>query len=424
MLDIRALRENPGEFKKRLKTKNFDPKNIDIIISKDAEWRQLQEKINQLKSTQNSASKKIGQAKKSGEDASSAIAEMQELSQKIKDQSSDLKLLEDELKSLLISVPNIPSETAPVGKNEEFNVVCRTWGEKKNFDFAPKTHLEIAEKLDILDFPRGGKVSGSGFPVYKGAGARLERAMINYFLDTHIEKNGFTEVFPPFLVNRESMIGTGQLPKLENDMYYINEDELFLVPTAEVPITNLHRDEILKIDQLPIKYAGYSACFRREAGSYGKDTRGFLRVHQFNKVEMVQFVLPEESYKILEIMVGYATDLLEDLGITYKVLELATGDLSFASSKCYDLEVWAPGENNWLEASSVSIFEDFQARRANIKFRREPNSKPEFVHTLNGSGLATSRVIVAILETYQNEDGSVTVPSVLRPYMGGMEVIN
>lgn len=423
MLDIKALRQQPDFYKERLSTKNFPQKKVDEILAIDAKWRNLLEEINQLKSVQNKASKNIGIAKNSGGDVKSAIAEMQSLSSQIKEQNQILKELEENLENMMRSVPNIPAESAPVGKNEEFNVIRRNWGEKKKFSFKPLTHLEIAENLDILDFERGGKISGSGFPVFKGDGARLERAMLNFFLDTHIEKNGFTEIFPPFLVNRESMIGTGQLPKLENDMYYVNEDELFLIPTAEVPVTNMHRDEILRGEELPIKYAAYSACFRREAGSYGKDTRGFLRVHQFNKIEMVQFVHPEKSYEILEEMAIYASNLLEQLGITYRVLELATGDLSFASSKCYDLEVWAPGEENWLEASSVSNFEDFQARRANIRFRRDANAKPEFVHTLNGSGLATSRAIVALLETYQNEDGSITIPEVLRPYMAGKEVI-
>ena len=317
----------------------------------------------------------------------------------------------------------MPSESTPVGRDESANVILRVSGDKKEFQFEPRDHIQLSEQLDILDFARGGKISGSGFPVYKGAGARLERALLNFFLDRHIEKNGFTEIFPPFLVNRDSMIGTGQLPKLENDMYFIPSDDLYLIPTAEVPITNLHRDEIINVDDLPIKYVAYSACFRREAGSYGKDTRGFLRVHQFNKIEMVQFVRPEQSYEALEQLHVYATELLEELEITYRVQELATGDLSFASAKCYDIDVWAPGEKNWLEASSISNFEDFQARRANIRYRAQPGAKPEFVHTLNGSGLATSRVIVALLETYQNEDGSIDVPTQLKPYMGNMEVI-
>jgi len=302
-------------------------------------------------------------------------------------------------------------------------VEVKRWGELPQFDFEIKDHLELGKRLEILDFERGGKITGSGFPVYKGDGARLERALINFMLDVHNYRNGYTEIFPPFLVNRESMFGTGQLPKLEDDMYLAEKDDLFLIPTAEVPVTNMHRDEILDGDQLPLKYVAYTACFRREAGSYGKETRGFLRVHQFNKVEMVNFVKPEDSYRFHEQLLEEATSLLEMLEIPYRVLLLCSGDLSFAAAKCYDIETWSPAEGKWLEASSVSNFEDFQARRANIRFRREKGAKPEFVHTLNGSGLATSRLMVSILENYQTDEGTVVVPRVLRPYLNGLDVL-
>jgi seryl-tRNA synthetase len=311
----------------------------------------------------------------------------------------------------------------PVGKNELDNVEIRTWGEKPIFDFPIKNHLELGERLDILDFKRGGKISGSGFPVYKGHGARLERALINFMLDVHVDKQNYTEIFPPFVVNRESMFGTALLPKMEQYMYHAEKDDLFLIPTAEVPVTNLHRDEMIPVEKLPVKYTAYSACFRREAGSYGKDTRGFLRVHQFNKVEMVNFVKPEDSYERLENLLSEATDILEILEIPYRVLMLCTGDLSFAAAKCYDIETWSPAEDKWLEASSVSNFEDFQARRANIRFKREKGAKPEFVHTLNGSGLATSRLMVSLLENYQTDEGTIIIPKALRPYMNGLSLI-
>ena len=317
----------------------------------------------------------------------------------------------------------MPHKTTPRGKDASENVETKRWGKIPEFDFKPLSHLELGERLDILDFKRGGKVTGSGFPVYKGDGARLERALINFMLDVHIEKHGYTEVFPPFLANRASMFGTGQLPKLEDDMYYAPKDDLFLIPTAEVPVTNLHRDEILEGDDLPIKYVAYSACFRREAGSYGKETHGFLRVHQFNKVEMVNFVRPEDSYERHEQLLKEATDILEMLEIPYRVLLLCSGDLSFAAAKCYDIETWSPYEQKWLEASSVSNFEDFQARRANIRFRPEKGAKPQFVHTLNGSGLATSRLMVSLMETYQTDEGTIVIPEPLRKYMGGQSII-
>ena len=318
-------------------------------------------------------------------------------------------------------IPNLPHSSVPVGKSAEENVEVRRWlpeGFKFENDFKPMDHVELGKKLNILDFERGAKISGSGFPVYKGKGATLERSLINFMLDYHLQNHNYSEIFPPFLVNKESLRGTGQLPKMEEDMYTIEKDGLYAIPTAEVPITNIHRDEILSEKELPIKYVGYSACFRREAGSYGKDSKGFLRVHQFNKVEMVKFVKPETSYDELEFLVKDAEDILQALNIPYRILLLCSGDLSFSAAKCYDIETWSPAENKWLEASSCSNFEDFQGRRANIRFRNEQTKKPEFVHTLNGSGLATSRLMVSLLETYQTPEGKIVVPKVLHKYTG------
>jgi seryl-tRNA synthetase len=336
---------------------------------------------------------------------------------------SEIAELDQSIFDELIKIPNMPHATTPTGKDASENVEIKIWGEIPEFDFKILNHVELGERLNILDFPRGGKVTGSGFPVYKGMGATLERALINFMIDFHLKNHKYTEIFPPFVANRESMFGTGQLPKLIDDMYFCEKDDLFLIPTAEVPVTNLHRDEILSGDELPIKYVAYSACFRREAGSYGRDTRGFLRVHQFNKVEMVNFVHPEESEKVHEVMLSEATEILEALNIPYRVLLLCSGDLSFAAAKCYDIETWSPAENKWLEVSSVSNFMDFQARRANIRFRSEKGAKPQFVHTLNGSGLATSRLMVSLLENNQTDEGTIMVPEALIPYMHGKSVI-
>jgi seryl-tRNA synthetase len=337
--------------------------------------------------------------------------------EQIKALDDELKEVEVGLEKILHWIPNVPHSSVPIGKDPSSNVEVRQWGKKVIHDFPALNHLEIGEKLNILDFKRGAKITGSGFPLYKGWGARLERALINFMLDLHVKKHGYQEIFPPFVVNAMSMFGTGQLPKMAEDMYYVNLDELYLIPTAEVPVTNIHRDEILDESQLPICYAAYSACFRREAGSYGKETKGFLRVHQFNKVELVKFVHPETSYLEHETLLKNAEEVLQLLEIPYRVIELCSGDLSFAAAKCYDIEVWAPVEGRWLEVSSCSNFEDFQARRANIRFRRGPGTKPEFVHTLNASGVATSRLIVAILENYQTDEGTIRVPKVLRPYL-------
>ncbi len=417
MLDLKFIREHPDRVKKGIKTKR-ETGNVDRILALDAKRRKLLQESDALKHQRRVLSEKISQMKKTGQDASEIIEQTRQISQQIKQLDEQLRHIENELAQELDRIPNLPHPSVPVGKDATHNVVVKAWGKLPEFDFKISDHLEIGERLDIIDFPRGSKVAGRGFPVYKGKGAQLERALINFMLDVHIQEHGYKEIFPPFLVNRESMRGTGQLPKMEEDMYFLEKDELFLIPTAEVPVTNIHRDEILYGDLLPLKYCAYSACFRREAGSWGKETRGFLRLHQFNKVELVKFVFPETSYQELDLLVQDACRILELLGIPYRVVELCTGDLSFAAAKCYDIEVWSPAEKRWLEASSCSNFEDFQARRMNIRFRRTSQSKPEFVHTLNGSGLATPRLMVALLETYQTDEGSVIVPDVLRKYTG------
>ncbi len=422
MLDLKFIRENPELVKEGIRAKG-EMGDVDSVLRLDKERREIIRKVEDLKKQRNENSKKVSQLKKSGQDASEVIAHTRRISETIKHLDERLKEIQKELFDELSRLPNLPHKTTPRGKDASDNVEIKRWGAMPEFDFEPLNHLQLGERLDILDFKRGGKVTGSGFPVYKGDGARLERALINFMLDVHIEKHGYTEIFPPFLANRASMFGTGQLPKLEDDMYYAAKDDLFLIPTAEVPVTNLHREEILEAKDLPIKYVAYSACFRREAGSYGKETHGFLRVHQFNKVEMVNFVRPEESYDFHERLLREATEILELLEIPYRILLLCSGDLSFAAAKCYDIETWSPAERKWLEASSVSNFEDFQARRANIRFRPAKGAKPEFVHTLNGSGLATSRLMVSLLETYQTDEGTVIIPQPLRKYMGGQDVI-
>lgn len=422
MLDLKYIRENPEIVKAGIAAKN-EVENIDSLLGMDKKRRAVIVEVEELKKKRNENSNLVSQYKKEGKDAGGLIENTKLISLKIKELDAQLSKIELTINEELGKIPNMPHNSTPIGKDASDNKQIRSWGEIPSFDFNILNHLELGERLDILDFKRGGKITGSGFPVYKGAGARLERALINFMLDWHIDKHGYTEIFPPFVANRASMFGTAQLPKLEDDMYYIERDELFLIPTAEVPLTNLHSNEILNVDDLPIKYTAYSACFRREAGSYGKETRGFLRVHQFNKVEMVNFVKPEESYNAHECMLKEATELLELLKIPYRVLLLCSGDISFAAAKCYDIETWSPAEDKWLEASSVSNFEDFQARRASIRFKGEKGTKPQFVHTLNGSGLATSRLMVSLLENYQTDEGTVIVPEVLRPYMGGMDVI-
>jgi len=422
MLDMKFIRENPEAVKAGIELKN-EKSDVDKIILLDEERRKFIVEVEQLKKERNENSKLVSQYKKEKKDASEVIEKTKSISAQIKNLDEKLAQVEEDIKNQLDWIPNLPHETAPKGKTAEDNKEIKTWGEIPQFDFEILDHLELGSRLDILDFKRGGKVTGSGFPFYKGLGATLERALINFMLDEHINSHGYTEVFPPFLANEASMYGTGQLPKLAEDMYYAEKDDLYLIPTAEVPITNLHRDETIPVELLPVKYVAYSACFRREAGSWGRDTRGFLRVHQFNKVEMVNFSLPEKSYEMHEKLLIEATSILEKLELPYRVLSLATGDLSFAAAKCYDIETWSPAENKWLEASSVSNFEAFQARRANIRFRREQGKPLEFIHTLNGSGLATSRLMVSLLETYQTDEGTVIIPEVLRPYMGGNTVI-
>ncbi len=422
MLDLKFIRENPDKVKEGIIAKG-EIGDVDRVLELDAARREIIQNVESLKKQRNENSQKVARYKKEGKDVSEIIENTRRISEQIKELDDRLKRIEEELHKETSRIPNLPHASTPRGADASQNVEVKRWGEIPQFDFKPMNHLELGERLDILDFKRGGKISGSGFPVYKGDGARLERALINFMLDLHIDKHGYTEIFPPFLVNRESMFGTGQLPKLEEDMYHAEKDDLFLIPTAEVPVTNLHRNEIIEVGELPVKYVAYSACFRREAGSYGKETRGFLRVHQFNKVEMVNFVRPEESYDFHEKLLREACEILELLEIPYRVLLLCSGDLSFAAAKCYDIETWSPAEDKWLEASSVSNFEDFQARRANIRFRPEKGAKPQYVHTLNGSGLATSRLMVSLLETYQTDEGTVMVPGVLRKYMNGQDVI-
>ena len=417
MLSIDIIRNNPKEVEQGLARKG-EKLLISEIIKLDESYRSDLAQANEMRAERNVASDKIARAKKLGENSDKAINAMRKLSQQIKVLEEKTQSSKNELDQLLLGLPNIPHESVPEGKDEKNNQLVREWGETLDRDFNIIAHLELGKALSLFDFERGAKISGSGFPLYTGKGAKLERALINFMLDFQTEQHGYMEIFPPFLVRPESAVTTGQLPKLADDMYASEKDDLWLIPTAEVPLTNIHQNEILSEDQLPINYTAYSACFRREAGSYGKDTRGFLRVHQFNKVELVKFVKPENSYKELEKLVGHAEAILQSLGLKYRVIELCTGDLSFAAAKCYDLELWAPGEEKWLEVSSCSNFEDFQARRGNIRYRRNSDKQVEFVHTLNGSGVATPRLLVALLETYQNKDGTIAIPEPLQPYFG------
>lgn len=417
MLDIKLIRENPDFVAERLARKG-EHGIVQTILDLDKKRRSIVDETDQLKARRNLLSKEIAAAAKSGTDVEPIKSESREIGERIANGDDGVRVLEAELAGIMMRIPNLPHESAPIGESAAQNVVVKEWGSEVKFDFTGQDHLTLAESLTMLDFPRGTKITEPGFPVYIGAGAMLERALINFMLDHHRARGTYTEISTPFVVNRASLEGTGQLPKFEDQLYHCGIDDLFLIPTAEVPITNFHRDEILAEDKLPINYCGYSPCFRREAGSYGKETRGFLRVHQFNKVEMVKFVRPETSYDELESLVVDATSILEALNLRYRILSLCAGDLSFGAAKCYDLEVWAPVEKRWLECSSCSNFEAFQARRAAIKFRRKETGKTEFVHTLNGSGLATSRIIVALLETYQNDDGTLTIPPALKKYTG------
>ncbi len=421
MLDIQIIRENPDLVKQACINKK-DTADIDKILVLDEERRNAIKHVETLKNERNIASKKISELKKEKKDASSVITGMKAVSEQVKEYDASIRDLEEQIAVLMAQVPNIPHESVTHGEGEQDNQLLTEWGSETTFKFQPADHVQLGTALDLFDFPRGSKISGAGFPVYKGYGALLDRALINFMLDIHI-KSGYREISPPFLVNAECAFGTGQLPKSQDQMYYVEEDRLYAIPTAEVPVTNLHRDEILSEDQLPVKYCAYSACFRREAGSYGKDTKGFLRVHQFNKVELVKFVVPEESYDELERLRENAENIIKALGLKYRVLSLCDADLSFAAAKCYDLEVWAPGEQKYLEVSSCSNFEDFQARRMNIRYRPASGGKLRYVHTLNGSALATARILVALIETNQTHDGKVKVPEVLQPYMHGIKEI-
>ncbi|KOS31261.1 seryl-tRNA synthetase [Bacillus anthracis] len=421
---MKFLRTNFEEVKAKLQHRGEDLTDFGRFEELDTRRRELLVQTEELKSKRNEVSQQISVLKREKKDAEALILETPEVGEKtVKDLDNELRTVEEDLERLMLSIPNIPHESAPVGETEDDNVVARTWGEVKEFAFEPKPHWDLATDLGILDFERAGKVTGSRFVFYKGAGARLERALISFMLDLHTDEHGYEEVLPPYMVNRASMTGTGQLPKFEEDAFRIESEDYFLIPTAEVPVTNMHRDEILNKEQLPIRYAAFSSCFRSEAGSAGRDTRGLIRQHQFNKVELVKFVKPEDSYEELEKLTNDAERVLQLLELPYRVMSMCTGDLGFTAAKKYDIEVWIPSYGTYREISSCSNFEAFQARRANIRFRREPNGKPEHVHTLNGSGLAIGRTVAAILENYQQEDGTIIIPEVLRPYMGGKTVI-
>jgi len=421
MLDIRFIRENLSLVKKSIENRNLKI-DLDSLIMLDDARRKTIGELEALRAEKNKANEEISALLKSKKDAKEKIVSMKASADKIGQLEQDLKEIARQLENYLLIIPNVAHSSIPVGDASKKEVV-RSWGALRSFDFKPVTHIELSQHLDIIDFSRASKITGSNFILYKGWGAKLERALINFMLDLHTKKHGYTEVFPPFLVNRASMTGTGQLPKLEEDMYRLKDDDLFLIPTAEVPVTNIFRDEVLNEEDLPFYYTAYTACFRREAGSYGKDTKGLIRVHQFDKVELVKFVKPGDSYDELEKLVANAEEVLQILGLPYRVMVLPTQDISFAASKCYDLEAYAPGVDNWLEVSSCSNFESFQARRANIKFRAKDTKKIDFVHTLNGSGVALARTVVAILENYQQKDGSLVIPDALRPYFDGKERI-
>jgi seryl-tRNA synthetase len=422
MLDLKFIRSNLDDVKEMLKNRG-DDLDISVFESIDKERRVRLTTLEELRHRRNLVSEEIAAMKKRGEDASPVIAEMKKVSSEIKERESDLSRILDELNQLLMVMPNIPHETVTIGEDEKDNPVIRTWGEIKEMDFEPLPHWEIGERLGILDFARASKLAGARFVLYRGAGALLERALINFMLDVHTKEHGYTEVLPPFMVNSASMTGTGNLPKFKEDLFKIEDWDYYLIPTAEVPVTNIHREETLEEEALPIYYVSYTPCFRSEAGSYGKDTRGLIRQHQFNKVELVKFCRPEDSYNELEKLTKDAEVILKRLGLPYRVVSLCTGDLGFSAAKTYDLEVWLPGPNLYREISSCSNFCDFQARRAGIRFKKKGGNGTELVHTLNGSGLAVGRTLLAILENFQQKDGSVIIPQTLRPYMGGIEVI-
>lgn len=419
MLDLKKLRSNTEEVKKALSNRgeDFDVNVIDEVIALDEERRKILVDVEALKKQRNEVSAEIPKRKKAGEDVTEVMAEMREIGDKIKADDAKVAELNDKINYIMLRIPNIPNPAVPEGETDEDNVEIKRWGEPTKFNFEPKAHWDLGTDLDLLDFERGGKVAGSRFTVYKGMGARLERSIINYFLDKHTFENGYTEVLPPYMVNRDSMTGTGQLPKFEEDAFKVENNGYFLIPTAEVPVTNMYRNETLEGDKLPIKHAAYSACFRAEAGSAGRDTRGLIRQHQFNKVELVKFAKPEDSYKELDLLVQDAERVLQGLGLPYRIVRICKGDLGFTAALKYDIEVWMPSYNRYVEISSCSNFEDFQARRANIKYKNSPKEKPQFVHTLNGSGVAIGRTVAAILENYQQEDGSVVIPEALKEYM-------
>ncbi|MCK9392336.1 MAG: serine--tRNA ligase [Syntrophales bacterium] len=422
MLDIKFIRQNTELVRKKMLERGQEM-DMSPFLNLDTRRRDILQEVEKLRNDRNTVSKDIGEKKKKKEDASEQIARMGEVSARIKSLDDELKKVEEELNAMIMVIPNIPHESVAYGTSSEDNPVIRVWGEKPRFSFAPKPHWDIGEDLKILDFERGAKITGARFTVYMGLGAMLERAIINFMLDLHIFDHGYTEVLTPFMVNRESMTATGQLPKFEADLFRVDQVDYFLIPTAEVPVTNIHRDEIINEKELPIYYVSYSPCFRAEAGSYGKDTRGLIRQHQFNKVEMVKFSRPETSYDELEKLTANAEEVLQRLNIPYRTVSLCTADLGFSSAKTYDVEAWLPGQDAYREISSCSNFEDFQSRRAAIRFRREETGKLDFVHTLNGSGLAAGRTVVAVLENYQQADGSVVIPEALRPYMKGIDRI-
>lgn len=423
MLDVKLLRNNFEEVKQKLQNRGEDLGEFEKFGELDKRRRTLIVETEALKSQRNEVSQEIAKLKREKQDADAKIEEMRVVGDRIKTLDIELREIDEKLDMILMSIPNIPHESTPVGETEDDNVEIRKWGEVRTFDFEPKAHWDIGTDLDILDFENAAKVTGSRFVFYKKLGARLERALINFMMDLHSNEHGYEEMLPPYMVNRASMTGTGQLPKFEEDAFLIEAEDYFLIPTAEVPVTNYHREDILKAEDLPRKYTAFSACFRSEAGSAGRDTRGLIRQHQFNKVELVQFVKPEDSYEALEKLTSNAEEVLRRLELPYRVLSMCTADLGFTAAKKYDLEVWIPSYDSYREISSCSNFESFQARRANIRFRREPGSKPEYVHTLNGSGLALGRTVAAILENYQDADGSVRIPKVLQGYMGGIEKI-
>ena len=416
MISIDVIRNNLDQLTIALSSKGYN-ENLDEAVELDSYIRKSLSTANELRAERNKVSDQIALIKKKGGDAQGMIKSMREVGESIKKIENKIGISKEKLDDILLNVPNPPHNSVPIGNDEKENKVVSSWGEDISFNFDIKSHVEIGNQLGLFDFDQASKISGSGFPLYKSKGALLERGLINFMLDFQTNNNGYTEIFPPFLVNSTSALTTGNLPKFSEDMYHSEIDNLWLIPTAEVPITSYHRDQILSENQLPKKYAAFSACFRREAGSYGKETRGLLRVHQFNKVELVQFVNPNESYKVLEELTSHAEEILRSLKLKYRKVELCSGDLSFSAAKCFDLEVWSPAEEKWLEVSSCSNFEDFQARRGNIRYRKSSDEKVEFVHTLNGSGLATPRLMVALLETYQNKDGSVQVPDALQDYL-------